>query len=235
MESISGLKQKDWNSDDAVQSLGRRGLILDDSSVDRLRIRRLCQQAELEIDFTDSSTIAEFASKIDTTSFDLFFLDYRLVQGDGLIALEMLKRHPLQKSAVPIMVASESQIQVAIDAMKSGCADFLLKDRLGPESLSRSVSRALAQHGDDNSKDDPSLHLERALIRFARQAGVEMRSILSALLRRTRALRHATAANEQVCLEDIAKIDENCARLWEFLEEYQILISDYKASAHRLN
>ena len=105
-----------------------KALILDDNAVDRQRIKRLCRQAELDMTFTEVGTIAEFASKIDSGSYELFFIDYRLVQGDGLIALEMLKRHPRQKTSASIMVAGESQIQVAVDAMKSGCADFLLKD-----------------------------------------------------------------------------------------------------------
>ena len=73
-----------------------RGLILDDSAVDRMRMKRLCQKAELDISFSEASTISEFARKIDGSTFEVVLLDYRLMQGDGLIALEMLKRHPRQ-------------------------------------------------------------------------------------------------------------------------------------------
>ena len=214
---------------------GVQGLILDDSSIDRLRIRRLCSQADLNIEFSEASSIQEFASKIDGMSFELVILDYRLVQGDGLIALEMLKRHPLQRQAVPIMVAGESQIQVAIDAIKNGCSDFLLKDKMGSDMLSRSVSHALADAGRKAESEHISPSLEGALVRFARNSGVEMRSILSALLRRTRALRIASASGTPLDVEDISKIDENCARLWEFLEEYQSFVSNVAARPGRLN
>ncbi len=212
-----------------------RGLILDDSAMDRLRIRRLCAQADLGIEFAEASTIAEFATKIDGTSFDVVLLDYRLVQGDGLIALEMLKRHPSQRRAAPIMVAGESQIQVAVDALKNGCSDFLLKDMMGPDMLSRSVAAALERAESSALPDERALSLENALLRFARNSGAEMRSILSGLLRRTRALRHKAAAGSEIDPEDILKIDENCARLWEFLEEYQSFVSDFRPSSGRLH
>ena len=213
-----------------------QGLILDDSAVDRQRIRRLCRQAEIDVAFAEVGTIAEFASKIDAKSFDLFFLDYRLVQGDGLIALEMLKRHPSQRKAATIMVAGESQIQVAIDAMKNGCADFLLKDMMGPEMLSRSVAHAFASSAASRSQDDThSTSVEQALARFASHSGAEMRSILSAMLRRTRILRHAAASGSAVSPEDVGQLDANCARLWEFLEEYQAFVSDMAPARPRPN
>lgn len=212
-----------------------KALILDDSAVDRQRIKRLCRQADMDISFAEASTIAEFASKIDGGSFELFFIDYRLVQGDGLIALEMLKRHPRQKSAASIMVAGESQIQVAVDAMKNGCADFLLKDMMGPEMLSRSVTYALSSGAHSDARDDDRHSIEPALVRFATHSGAEMRSILSGMLRRTRALRHAAADSRPVRPEEVAQIDENCARLWEFLEEYQAFVSDFGAPPPRLN
>ena len=212
-----------------------RALILDDNAVDRQRIKRLCRQADIEITFTEASTISEFASKIDAGSYELFFIDYRLIQGDGLIALEMLKRHPRQKSAASIMVAGESQIQVAVDAMKSGCADFILKDMMGPEMLSRSVSHALSESARGFAGRERTQSVEAALIRFAAHSGAEMRSILAGMLRRTRALRHAAAASRPVSPEEVAQIDENCARLWEFLEEYQAFVSDFDQPSTRLN
>ena len=200
-----------------------KALVLDDSAIDRRRLERFCREAELHIDLTNTTTISEFASKIDATSFDLFLIDYRLVQGDGLIALEMLRRHPGQRNAASIMIAGEGQIQIAIDAMKSGCSDFLLKDRLGPDTLSRAITNAIEARG--RHEDEIPQHLSVDMARFARRSVAEMRSTLSAILRRTRSMRRATGEAAAVPHEDITAIDENCAKLWHHLEEYQGFIS----------
>ncbi len=234
MDSFANVTQS-GSSGGGLSDIPLQGLLLDDSATDRLRIKRLCQKADLSIEFSEAGTIGEFASKIDSAAYDLVLLDYRLIQGDGLIALEMLKRHPLQQKAASIMIAGDSQIQVAVDAMKNGCSDFLLKDMMGPEMLSRSVAHALASsHPDSDPRDVPG-SIESALVRFAHHSGAEMRSILSGLLRRTRALRHAVASEQKPRVEDISKIDENCVRLWEFLEEYQAFVAEFRTPPRRLN
>ncbi len=214
-----------------------QALILDDSAVDRRRLRRLCRDADVAIAFTEVGNIADFAAKIDQMSFDLFFIDYRLVQGDGLIALEMLRRHPSQQSAASIMVAGEGQIQVAIDALKCGCSDFLLKDMMGPEMLSRAVAHALDSKRERTTShsENPDGALSTALSRFALSSGAEMRSILSSMLRRTRALKHQAAASYPLKAEDFAAIDASCTRLWEFLEEYQAFVADLTEAPRRLH
>lgn len=211
-----------------------RALILDDNAVDRQRLKRLFRQADLDVSVAEAGTIAEFASKIDAASYDLFLLDYRLVQGDGLIALEMLKRHPRQREAASIMVAGESQIQVAVDAMKNGCADFLLKDMMGPEMLSRSVAHALSSAGGP-AAGQAGQSIEGALVRFAVNSGAEMRSILSGMLRRTRAIRHAAASGRPAGTDEVEALDATCARLWEFLEEYHAFVSEFAPESRRLN
>ena len=211
-----------------------KALILDDSEADRIRLRRLCKDAAADIDFAEAASIAEFATKIDQDRFDIFFIDYRLAHGDGLIALEMLKRHPTQRRSAAIMVAGEGQIQVAVDAMKNGCSDFLLKDMMGPEMLSRAISNALlTAEGSEEAGTAGPVHA--GLVRFAEGSGAEMRSILSSMLRRTRGLRHKARTGLGIDAGDLSALDASCARLWEFLEEYQAFVSEFAKRPRRLN
>ncbi len=211
-----------------------KALILDDSEADRIRLRRICRETAADIDFAEAASIAEFAAKIDQDRFDIFFIDYRLAQGDGLIALEMLKRHPAQKRSAAIMVAGEGQIQVEVDAMKNGCSDFLLKDMMGPEMLSRAISNALLTiDGSVEVSKAGSVHA--GLARFAEGSGAEMRSILSSMLRRTRGLRHKARTGLGIDVGDLSALDASCARLWEFLEEYQAFVSEFAKKPRRLN
>lgn len=207
----------------------KRALILDDSEVDRTRIRRICRQAELDLEFQQSDSIQDFAAKLDGPAFDIVFLDYRLVQGDGLIALEMLRRHPVQKAAAAIMIAGEAQIQVAVDALKNGCNDFIVKENLVPSLIYRAVTNALenrALRSALSSEEENRVRMQASLSRFAKSCGAEMRTILSSMLRHSRAMRRQAAGGTALAAEDLGAMENSCERLWDFLEEFQAFVSE---------
>lgn len=205
---------------------GGRALILDDSEVDRLRLRRIAQDSDLDLDFVEAATIADFASKLDAGPYRIVFLDYRLVQGDGLIALEMLHRHPVQSNVPSVMIAGEGQIQVAIDAMKGGCSDFLIKDKLTPDLLRRAVSHAIEKtelRASLSAEEEMRTAMQNSLGRFAAGCGSEMRSILSGMLRHVRAMRRNPAT---ITADEVGAVERSCERLWGFLEEFQEFVSE---------
>lgn len=214
--------------DGAGLNRSKRALLLDDSEVDRRRIIRACKEADLSFEFTQVATIGEFAAELDDDPFDVVFLDYRLVQGDGLIALQMLRQHPVQSDAVAIMVAGEGQIQVAIDAMKNGCSDFLIKGHLTASSMARAVTNAMEKSALRLALDSEtrrSMEMERSLEGFAQSSGAEMRSILSAMLRRTRELRRQLSGAEPLLAEEFGGIEASCQKLWDFLGEFQVFVA----------
>lgn len=188
-----------------------RALLLDDNRVDRMRIMRLCDSAELDIAFDEASTLAEFDTALSGTTYDLFLIDYRLGEGDGLIALDMIGRYPAQENARAIMIAGASQIQVAVDAMKSGCSDFLLKDHLTEARLVRTIESIMGQSA--LSRSSKSLAFAPEAAEFARDHSGEMRAILSAMLRQVRSLRRSGGRTPE-----IDGLEVSCARLWNFLE-----------------
>lgn len=182
-----------------------RALILDDNRVDRMRIERLCRDAEFDISFDEAGTLHEFQEAINNTVYDLFLIDYRLGDGDGLIALDILSRHRAQFEGRVIMIAGDSQIQVAIDAIKGGCSDFLLKDHLTSDRLLRTIMETLS-----HTERQP---VSRSAAHFANENGAEMRAILSAMLRHVRGIRGTGAHGTHV-----DGLETACARLWNFLE-----------------
>lgn len=188
-----------------------RALILDDNRVDRMRIMRLCDGTDLDIDFDEASTLAEFDRALGGSPYDLFLIDYRLGEGDGLIALEMIGRYPALENARAIMIAGASQIQVAVDAMKSGCGDFLLKDHLTEARLLRTIETLMSQK--PLRRTPASAPIAPEVAEFARDHSGEMRAILSAMLRQVRSLRRSNGRNVEV-----DGLEVSCARLWNFLE-----------------
>lgn len=203
-----------------------QALILDDSEVDRSRIRRMSRTADIDVTFTEAATIQEFGAKLDTQTFDIVLLDYRLVQGDGLIALEMLRRHPNQEDTPSIMIAGEGQIQVAVDALKGGCSDYLIKENLTPDLLGRAIVHAIEKtelKASLSEEESMRSSLQSSLGRFSETCGAEMRTILSGMLRRSRGMRRNPAA---ITEDDVAGLEKSCERLWEFLEEFRVFVSD---------
>lgn len=221
MQNVQMSMQTQTHRTGASQPL--RALILDDSKVDRMRIIRMSQKAELNISFDEADGLRDFEAALGEGAYDLCLIDYRLSEGDGLIALEMLARHPLQKEARAMMIAGDSQIQVAIDAMKSGCTDFLLKDHLTEDRLSRAIG------GMEAARLGRGVAPEAG--QFARDHSDEMRAILSGMLRQVRNLRQPGPSAGQT----LDGIEASCARLWNFLEDLKAAAPRATPPQHRLN
>lgn len=73
-----------------------------------------------------ASTLAEARRRITARSYDLFLLDFRLPDGDGL---EMLREIKSRGITAPILfVTTASSTKLAVDAMKLGADDYVVKE-----------------------------------------------------------------------------------------------------------
>lgn len=81
------------------------------------------------------------SSQIFDCEFDCVFLDYRLPDGDGLNLVKSVRNAGLK---VPLIVLTgQGDEQIAVDLMKAGASDYIVKSKLSPESLSRSLHNAI--------------------------------------------------------------------------------------------
>jgi len=72
-----------------------------------------------------AASMYEALKKIEEESFDLFVLDLKLPDGDGIqILREVKKRYP---SSVVLMITAYGTIEKAVEAMKLGAFDFITK------------------------------------------------------------------------------------------------------------
>lgn len=84
---------------------------------------------------------ADFHSAIETRTFDVVLSDYALDGYDGMSALEWLRR---KNTLVPfIFVSGTLGEEAAVESLKTGATDYILKDRL--TKLAPAVRRALAE------------------------------------------------------------------------------------------
>jgi PleD family two-component response regulator len=120
-----------------------RGLLLDDSSFDRARIKRMSRQSYLNIELDEVDSLSEMKSAADRESYDLFLIDYRLPDGDGLKALRVLRQDARHASAGSILITGNPAVDTTVNAMRCGYNDVLSKDDITPDHLSVAVLEAL--------------------------------------------------------------------------------------------
>jgi signal transduction histidine kinase/CheY-like chemotaxis protein len=120
-------------------------LIVDDSEVDRATCRRYLESSNnLGCDILECES-AEGALQLCHRGWpDAILLDYLLPDGDGLKLLQELAE---QLGTLPpvIMLTGQGSEAVAVEAMKHGARDYLIKGQLTPQKLINSVAHALTE------------------------------------------------------------------------------------------
>jgi DNA-binding response OmpR family regulator len=105
-----------------------RILNLEDSRDDSKLIHIGLLRADIECDLVRVETREDFTAAVRRGSFDLILADYSLPSFDGLSALKIAKETCPE---VPfIFVSGAIGEEVAIETLKQGATDYVLKDRL---------------------------------------------------------------------------------------------------------
>ncbi|MEM8809285.1 MAG: ATP-binding protein [Cyanobacteria bacterium P01_G01_bin.38] len=120
-------------------------LIVEDSEADRAVYQRYLNKSEI-------TSCAVLESDCGETGLamclqhqpDVILLDYLLPDIDGLEFLDAL-RTQTQPMPPVIMLTGQGNEQVAVEAMKMGAQDYLVKGRLTPDTLSQAIRRVLTQ------------------------------------------------------------------------------------------
>lgn len=142
-----------------------KALLLDDSTFDRARIRRLSDKTMLMVDLKEVSNIAEFEEAIALEAFDLILIDYRLPQGDGLDVLDRIQNNLLNREAATIMITGNGDMDTAVTAMRNGCHDFLTKDAMTAEQLKFAMVGAMRTAAEQRNLVAQTKH-QREVIRL---------------------------------------------------------------------
>jgi PAS domain S-box-containing protein len=118
-----------------------RVLIVEDSRPDaELQIATL-KRAGYDVHFELAHDSTAMRQKLDTADFDIILADYNLQNWTGLDALEVLRESG--KDVPVVMVTGSLGDEAAVDCIKEGASDYVLKDRLG--RLPLAVRRALME------------------------------------------------------------------------------------------
>jgi len=125
-------------------------LCVEDDELDRVIIKRAVQKSGMAIDLTFAEDIDAGKEKTSNTEYDCIFLDYNLPGGSGI---ELLKYIRMNNNPSPvIIVTSQGDVNIAVDAMKYGASDYIPKDLLTPEGLAQSLRFVLKMKAAEREK-----------------------------------------------------------------------------------
>lgn len=111
-------------------------------SQDDIAAAKLSKQEQshksMEAENTENQLLS---NQIFDCKFDCVFLDYRLPDGDGLTLVKSLREVGLK---VPLIVLTgQGDEQIAVELMKAGASDYIVKGKLSSDTLSRSLHNAI--------------------------------------------------------------------------------------------
>ncbi|MBN1887115.1 MAG: PAS domain S-box protein [Thermoflexales bacterium] len=142
-----------------------RVLILEDRAADAEMVLYELRRAGYEPDWRRVDAEPDYLACL-TPGLDVILADYTLPQFDALRALRHLQDHNLD---IPfIVVTATVSEEVAVECMKQGATDYLLKDRMG--RLGPAVEHALQQRRLRDEKERVDDALRESEERFRRLA-----------------------------------------------------------------
>jgi len=140
---------------DTITTSALHIVILEDSAIDAELMEMELRKGGIVARYTRVETALDFQRVMDSDHIDLILADYTLPEFDGLSALQALRA---RQAGVPfIFVSGSLGEERAIEALKSGATDYVLKDRL--QRLPSVVHRALTEASGRRER----LHAEQAL------------------------------------------------------------------------
>ena len=130
-------------------------LIIDDEPSLRKTLARVLQQAGFEV--TTAETAEQGLAYLNTTKFDLIYMDIRMPGMAGLEALTLI--HSNYPSLPVVLFTAQPDLNSAVEALRRGAVDYLLKP-LKPEVIIERTKTILAAQQKENRKREIQVQIE---------------------------------------------------------------------------
>ena len=143
-----------------------RLLLLEDDPEDLAVFRRHAAVSELySIDVDHAAMSEDLFHRLSEREYDVIFIDQRLNEAET--GLDVLKRVRAERQEPPIItLTGMGTEQLAVEMLKSGAADYLVKETFDSEVLTRSIRHALEEQKAANERRRAEEALRRSEARF---------------------------------------------------------------------
>lgn len=119
-------------------------LVVDDDPVDRMTLLRALKRSKLDPKIQEAMDIKSGLEAIRTSLFDVLILDHILPDGKSVDFLRWLRDAGIR---LPVVVTTGYGDEMLVaDLLKTGAADYLPKDKITTNSITRAISHAIRIH-----------------------------------------------------------------------------------------
>ena len=119
----------------------------------------------------------DVVQKLEESHYDLFFLDYRLGEWNGL---DILKDIRGKGYVLPVIILTgQGDQEVAVQAMKAGATDYLVKSSLTPENLFKTIRHSLDLFKEEQQRirAEESLKAQGLLLQGVSEAAIRLLTV----------------------------------------------------------
>jgi signal transduction histidine kinase len=233
-----------------------RVLIVDDNPDDRALVRRALRRDYANLVLAEPTNAPTFEASLREGQFDLVITDYQLRWTTGL---EILRAVKTQWPDVPVvMYTATGNEEIAVEAMKNGLAEYVLKHRV--ERLPTSIELALRQARQQKAlaeaqkaqaellkreqsaraEAEAALHLRDQFLSIAahelKTPVTALRSVAQVTLRRIDAGREVAPERTRDALQTMQREAEHLGRLIDrLMDASRIADGEMQLERHRID
>ena len=180
-----------------------RVLIVEDSEDDCLLLARMLRKSGYDLEHLRVDNAHDMSGALESRKWDIVISDYSMPHFNGLSALKLVQKHGLD---IPfIIVSGVIGENVAVEVMKAGANDYLLKNNL--KRLVPAIERELKEAAGRNKRREAEKALSISILELKKQEeilkdkNIALKEILSQIETEKEDIKtHATANIEKLLL-----------------------------------